>query len=139
MEGENEIPDGLRFLGEREMSSLGARIPALRRRGAKTNTIRQHYYPEGGWGWVVVSCALFIHVLCAGAQLSCALLFFQQSKMPFRASSFSYADTGKYLDICSRNNNSINIRNDSSLCAAAVASLLLQCGYPLSVCQQVCS
>jgi len=26
-------------------------------------TIKQHYYPEGGWGWVVVSLASFVHFL----------------------------------------------------------------------------
>ncbi|CAG0916926.1 unnamed protein product [Notodromas monacha] len=98
-EGDHEIPDGLRFLGEREMSSLGARIPALRRRGAKTNTIRQHYYPEGGWGWVVVACALATHCLCAGAQLAVALLLVHAASDPhhFRkpgGGDYAYEDLG---------------------------------------------
>jgi hypothetical protein len=29
-------------------------------------TIKQHYYPEGGWGWVIVSLASFVHFLTAG-------------------------------------------------------------------------
>ena len=24
-------------------------------------TIKQHYYPEGGWGWVVLAVACFAH------------------------------------------------------------------------------
>ncbi|XP_048513587.1 monocarboxylate transporter 12-like isoform X4 [Athalia rosae] len=29
-------------------------------------TIRQHYYPESGWGWVVVVTGVLVHVLAAG-------------------------------------------------------------------------
>ncbi|XP_023224834.1 monocarboxylate transporter 10-like [Centruroides sculpturatus] len=32
----------------------------------KTSTIKQHYYPEGGWGWVVCVCAVLIHMLSTG-------------------------------------------------------------------------
>lgn len=31
-----------------------------------TSTIRQHYYPEGGWGWVVVVSAVLVQVLAHG-------------------------------------------------------------------------
>jgi hypothetical protein len=34
--------------------------------GRTINTIRQHYYPEGGWGWVVVVCAVLVQILCHG-------------------------------------------------------------------------
>lgn len=37
---------------------------------AKTSTIRQHYYPEGGWGWLVCACAFVVHLLTTGLQLS---------------------------------------------------------------------
>lgn len=30
------------------------------------STIRQHYYPEGGWGWVVVVCAVLVQVFAHG-------------------------------------------------------------------------
>jgi hypothetical protein len=36
----------------------------------KAATIRQHYYPEGGWGWVVLACATASHALGAGLQLA---------------------------------------------------------------------
>ena len=32
--------------------------------------IRQHYYPEGGWGWVVVAAALLTHTLTSGLLLA---------------------------------------------------------------------
>ncbi|KAF4522125.1 hypothetical protein B566_EDAN012587 [Ephemera danica] len=34
----------------------------------------QHYYPEGGWGWIVVTCAALVHALGHGLQLSFAVL-----------------------------------------------------------------
>ncbi|CAG0898552.1 unnamed protein product [Darwinula stevensoni] len=68
-EGESEV-EGLRILNEREMNSLNQRIPGLRRQDVKTHTIRQHFYPEGGWGWVICACACSIHALTSGLQLS---------------------------------------------------------------------
>ncbi|KAH7936642.1 hypothetical protein HPB49_001886 [Dermacentor silvarum] len=38
------------------------------------STIRQHYYPEGGWGWVVCACALLVHMLTHGLQGAYGLL-----------------------------------------------------------------
>ncbi|KAG5862166.1 hypothetical protein JTB14_025553 [Gonioctena quinquepunctata] len=29
-------------------------------------TLKQHYYPEGGWGWVVLVCGVIIHILSQG-------------------------------------------------------------------------
>lgn len=36
----------------------------------KASTIHQHYYPEGGWGWVVLCCALLMDILSSILQLS---------------------------------------------------------------------
>lgn len=36
--------------------------------------LRRHYYPEAGWGWVVVACACMVHLLNHGLQLSYAAL-----------------------------------------------------------------
>lgn len=38
------------------------------------STIRQHYYPEGGWGWVVCACALLVHIITNGLHGSFGLL-----------------------------------------------------------------
>ena len=42
----------------------------------KKSTIRQHYYPEGGWGWVVVICVMFSCIIQSGLQLSYAVILF---------------------------------------------------------------
>jgi len=40
----------------------------------KKTTLARHYYPEGGWGWVVVTCSVMVHLLNHGLQLSWAVL-----------------------------------------------------------------
>ncbi|XP_065085064.1 monocarboxylate transporter 2-like [Ochlerotatus camptorhynchus] len=59
---------------ERELHSLHRNVPALRRAGVDTNAIRQHFYPDGGWGWIVCGVAFLAHVLTTGFQLSYGLL-----------------------------------------------------------------
>jgi len=39
----------------------------------KRATLQRHYYPEGGWGWVIVATAVAVHVLNHGFQLSAAV------------------------------------------------------------------
>ncbi|XP_071051673.1 monocarboxylate transporter 12-like isoform X3 [Onthophagus taurus] len=34
----------------------------------------RHYYPEGGWGWVIATCALLVQILNHGVQFSCSQL-----------------------------------------------------------------
>ncbi|KAK6631717.1 hypothetical protein RUM43_013781 [Polyplax serrata] len=34
------------------------------------NTIQQHYYPEGGWGWMIVVCGTLVQCLSHGLVLS---------------------------------------------------------------------
>ena len=36
----------------------------------KEMTLRRHYYPEGGWGYVVVTCSALVHFLGIGLQLA---------------------------------------------------------------------
>ena len=40
----------------------------------KQATIRQHYYPEGGWGFVVVIVAVIVQIITHGLQLSFGIL-----------------------------------------------------------------
>lgn len=49
-----------------EDSGLAATSSAAEHQQRPTSTIRQHYYPEGGWGWVVVVCAVLVQVLAHG-------------------------------------------------------------------------
>lgn len=36
----------------------------------KVSTLTRHYYPEGGWGFVIVTCSVLVQILCHGLQLS---------------------------------------------------------------------
>lgn len=46
--------------------------------GHHTHCLRniQHYYPDGGWGWIICSVAFLAHILTTGFQLSYGLLSF---------------------------------------------------------------
>ncbi|CAD7079779.1 unnamed protein product [Hermetia illucens] len=65
---------------EREFHSLHRNVPALRRAGVDTNAIRQHFYPDGGWGWIICGVAFLAHVLTSGLQLSYGLLMLYAMK-----------------------------------------------------------
>jgi len=67
---EEDHVEGLNFLAERDMRSLHKHIPALGRRDVQMSGIRQHFYPEGGWGWVVVFCSFLAQCLTTGILLS---------------------------------------------------------------------
>ena len=38
-------------------------ISRSKRDDEKQATIRQHYYPEGGWGYVIVAVAVLVQVI----------------------------------------------------------------------------
>ena len=42
-------------------------------------TLKQHYYPEGGWGWVIMLVALLTNVISSGMQIGLAVLFINNS------------------------------------------------------------
>ncbi|CAK1586961.1 unnamed protein product [Parnassius mnemosyne] len=67
-EGEDESTGGA--LRERELRSLHRTVPALRRRELDTRAIKHHFYPEGGWGWIVCGAAFLAHLLSTGIQLA---------------------------------------------------------------------
>ncbi|XP_031354318.1 monocarboxylate transporter 2-like isoform X2 [Photinus pyralis] len=58
-----EDEDSFPMLYERELHSLHRSVPALRRRDVDTNAIKQHYYPEGGWGWLLAFGLLYLYVM----------------------------------------------------------------------------
>ena len=51
--------------------------------------IFQHYYPEGGWGWVILLCGFLVQVLAVGLQQSLAILVF-----PLSGRRYQVADNG---------------------------------------------
>ncbi|KAF4532381.1 hypothetical protein B566_EDAN004462 [Ephemera danica] len=73
--------EALQVLNERDMNSLHKTVPALRRHDVNTATIRQHYYPEGGWGWIVCACGFLVHVFTTGLQFSFGVLYLETVKI----------------------------------------------------------
>ena len=66
-----------------------------REKEVKQATIRQHYYPEGGWGYVVLICASLVNILAHGLQMSfsvilVAILARWRSQNIIGASKFTY-------------------------------------------------
>ena len=45
-----------------------------RKEELKQATIRQHYYPEGGWGYIVVTVAFLVQVIAHGFQMAIGIL-----------------------------------------------------------------
>ena len=45
-----------------------------RKEELKQATIRQHYYPEGGWGYIVVTVAFLVQVIAHGFQMAVGIL-----------------------------------------------------------------
>lgn len=43
-------------------------------------TLRQHYYPEGGWGWIVVVVAFIVQCISNGLHLSLGIFIIQVVK-----------------------------------------------------------
>ena len=46
---------------------------ALKSHG-KSATFRQHYYPEGGWGWVITFCCYMVNIFTTGLQMSFGII-----------------------------------------------------------------
>ena len=43
-------------------------------------TLKQHYYPEGGWGWVIVCVTCLVHLLVVGSQIVLASIIISLGK-----------------------------------------------------------
>ncbi|KAJ3627507.1 hypothetical protein MTP99_014881 [Tenebrio molitor] len=60
--------------------SGAAPVEEARQAATRTSQIQarrllcRHYYPEGGWGWIVAACAVLVHIVNHGFQLSCSQL-----------------------------------------------------------------
>jgi len=73
---EDEPSDGQLGINEKELNSMNKHIPALKSHG-KSATFRQHYYPEGGWGWVITFCSFLVNIFTTGLQLSFSILYLE--------------------------------------------------------------
>ncbi|KAG8227065.1 hypothetical protein J437_LFUL008504 [Ladona fulva] len=70
-EGEHEVNVGEEEeVGEEEMVEGGGAGIVRDGGGKKQATMRQHYYPEGGWGWAVVWAGTASQILAHGLHLS---------------------------------------------------------------------
>ncbi|KAL0125502.1 hypothetical protein PUN28_004541 [Cardiocondyla obscurior] len=56
-----------------DLRSLHRCVPAFRRIGTD-NSMRAHFYPEGGWGWLVCAAGFLALLLTTGMQLAFGLL-----------------------------------------------------------------
>ncbi|KAI5731854.1 hypothetical protein M8J77_017305 [Diaphorina citri] len=54
-------------------------------------TLRQHYYPEGGWGWLVVAIAVVVQILTHGLHMAAGILLSFTGK---RFPTATYTDLG---------------------------------------------
>ena len=71
--GGEEPPDDL--LGMPPAPSVTSTTTKRKRKEEmKQATIRQHYYPEGGWGFVVLIVAILVQIISHGLQLSFGIL-----------------------------------------------------------------
>lgn len=59
--------------------------------GETRRLLRRHYYPEGGWGWVVVTASVIVQALNHGLQLSVGVF------LPFTGGRFDvpFIDAGQ--------------------------------------------
>lgn len=83
----------------------------------KVTTLRRHYYPEGGWGWVIIVCTVMVHILNHGIQLSCSQMVFPGSEK-FKIAPLHFA--GKYVAI----NNPLAFTGKQPLFTFDVAALI---------------
>lgn len=62
----------------------------------KKETIGRHYYPEGGWGWVVLLMALLVHIASHGLHQAAGVLLVHTLKT-FPESSLISASKSRFL------------------------------------------
>ena len=74
---EQQQPDNVKVIiaknGQVVLNAADQKLRELR-------TLKQHYYPEGGWGWVVVVVACLVHLLVNGTQIVLATIIISFGK-----------------------------------------------------------
>ena len=61
-------PDSVKVIIASNGEVRRAPAPNDQKKLRELRTLKQHYYPEGGWGWVVVLVACLVHSLVLGTQ-----------------------------------------------------------------------
>ncbi|EFN84989.1 hypothetical protein EAI_17330, partial [Harpegnathos saltator] len=56
----------------------------------------RHYYPEGGWGWVVTVVSTLVHLLGSGLQLSIPATIALPAKVKFYHHPLHTAGESRY-------------------------------------------
>lgn len=71
----HQTPDGACQKGvESEKSSLKlVMLNPFDKKMKELRTLKQHYYPEGGWGWVIVLVTLCVMIISHGLQVTLAM------------------------------------------------------------------
>ncbi|XP_017887809.1 uncharacterized protein LOC108629562 [Ceratina calcarata] len=49
----------------------------------KETTLRRHYYPEGGWGYVIATCSALVHFIGIGLQLAAPASWYLTAQLKF--------------------------------------------------------
>lgn len=74
--------NGKKLQPRRKNDSLSPARPTTDFR--KEATLRRHYYPEGGWGYVIVTCSVLVHFIGVGLQLAAPGCWHSSAKQKFR-------------------------------------------------------
>lgn len=59
-------------------------------------TLRQHYYPEGGWGWLVVAVAVAVQVLAHGLHMAVGV-WMPEAQKHFHTSQMAPGTSAEYI------------------------------------------
>ncbi|XP_046601984.1 uncharacterized protein LOC124309475 [Neodiprion virginianus] len=79
---------------EGENGSLGRHVLDQR----KEATLRRHYYPEGGWGYVIVTCSALVHFLGVGLQLAAPGAWHVTAEVKFHHPALHSAASSRRLE-----------------------------------------
>ncbi len=63
-----------RSISRRSRSIVGGKPKRSKREEAKQATIRQHYYPEGGWGHIIVLVTFLVQSITHGLQMALGIV-----------------------------------------------------------------
>ncbi|KYN07456.1 hypothetical protein ALC62_01658 [Cyphomyrmex costatus] len=81
-EARNANKDEKKLQQQRRNYDLSPMRPAMDFR--KEATLRRHYYPEGGWGYVIVTCSVLVHFIGVGLQLAAPGCWHITAELKFR-------------------------------------------------------